>query len=272
MLDQSQAHAPSEGDAGDMLHVGDSSARTRRGGFYLPVPAKFALVLVLAALWTTASVWLSLPWLGELSKTFGFWFAVVSITFIAYVPGFMNAFLVGSILGDRRPVRRVPASYPDLCVLVACYNEQDNIADTLVSLSRQDYPGRIEVVAIDDGSTDDTLAIARAEAARLSTDRISMRVLALPRNGGRVGDFSGRRTTPPVAQRRQSRSRSPIAANGSTIVPDTPGGRRSEVSRTSLAFSPKMARSSFSSGVSVVSPLGVTLPTNTSPGCTSAPT
>ena len=27
MLDQSQAHAPSEGDAGDMLHLGDSSAR-----------------------------------------------------------------------------------------------------------------------------------------------------------------------------------------------------------------------------------------------------
>ena len=35
----------------------------------------------------------------------------------------------------------------------------------------------------------------------------------------------------------------------STIVPDTPGGSRSEVSRTSLAFSPKIARSSFSSGV-----------------------
>ena len=39
-----------------------------------------------------------------------------------------------------------------------------------------------------------------------------------------------------------------------------------------LAFSPKIARSSFSSGVSVVSPLGVTLPTSVSPGLTSAPT
>ena len=35
----------------------------------------------------------------------------------------------------------------------------------------------------------------------------------------------------------------------STIVPATPGGTRSEVSRTSEAFSPKIARSSFSSGV-----------------------
>ncbi len=57
----------------------------------------------------------------------------------------------------------------------------------------------------------------------------------------------------------------------STTVPETPGGRRREVSRTSEAFSPKMARNSFSSGVIGLSPLGVTLPTRMSPGSTSAP-
>jgi hypothetical protein len=51
----------------------------------------------------------------------------------------------------------------------------------------------------------------------------------------------------------------------STTVPAMPEGTRSEVSFTSDAFSPKMARSSFSSGVSWVSPLGVTLPTRMSP-------
>ncbi len=57
----------------------------------------------------------------------------------------------------------------------------------------------------------------------------------------------------------------------STIVPCTPGGTRSEVSRTSEAFSPKMARSSFSSGVIGLSPFGVILPHRMSPACTSAP-
>ena len=57
----------------------------------------------------------------------------------------------------------------------------------------------------------------------------------------------------------------------SITVPLVPCSTRSDVSFTSLAFSPKIARSSFSSGVSVVSPLGVTLPTSTSPGLTSAP-
>ncbi len=42
-------------------------------------------------------------------------------------------------------------------------------------------------------------------------------------------------------------------------------GHRREVSRTSRAFSPKMARSRRSSAVSSVSPFGVTLPTRISP-------
>ncbi len=50
------------------------------------------------------------------------------------------------------------------------------------------------------------------------------------------------------------------------IVPDTEFGTRKEVSLTSAAFSPKIARNNFSSGVNCVSPLGVTLPTKISPG------
>ena len=57
----------------------------------------------------------------------------------------------------------------------------------------------------------------------------------------------------------------------STTVPVTPGGRRSEVSRTSVAFSPNIALSSFSSGVIGLSPFGVILPTRMSPDLTSAP-
>src|SRR6185312_455053 len=54
-------------------------------------------------------------------------------------------------------------------------------------------------------------------------------------------------------------------------VPSMPGGTRNELSFTSDAFSPKIARSSFSSGVSCDSPFGVTLPTRMSPTFTSAP-
>ncbi len=53
-----------------------------------------------------------------------------------------------------------------------------------------------------------------------------------------------------------------------TTMPSMPGGHVSDASFTSPAFSPKIARSSFSSGVSCVSPFGVTLPTRMSPGFT----
>ena len=57
----------------------------------------------------------------------------------------------------------------------------------------------------------------------------------------------------------------------STTVPSIPAGTRSELSFTSDAFSPKIARNSFSSGDCERSPLGVTLPTRISPALTSAP-
>ena len=57
----------------------------------------------------------------------------------------------------------------------------------------------------------------------------------------------------------------------SMTLPPSPCGTLSEVSRTSRAFSLKIARISFSSAVSSVSPLGVTLPTSRSPERTSAP-
>ena len=57
----------------------------------------------------------------------------------------------------------------------------------------------------------------------------------------------------------------------SITTPPSPCGTFSEVSRTSRAFSLKIARISFSSAVSSVSPFGVTLPTSRSPEPTSAP-
>jgi biofilm PGA synthesis N-glycosyltransferase PgaC len=163
--------------------VSASVVQTRR--LYVPVRAKFVMVLSGAAAWTVASVYLSIPWLEGLSAVVGLWLALFVITFIAYVPGFMNAFLIGSIVADRRPSRRTVDEFPDVCVLVACYNERDNIVDTLESLARQDYSGRVSVLVIDDGSIDGSLLLARTAAIRLSRQNVRMKVLAMSRNGGK---------------------------------------------------------------------------------------
>ena len=58
----------------------------------------------------------------------------------------------------------------------------------------------------------------------------------------------------------------------SITTPVLPDGNFKDVSRTSVAFSPKIDLSNFSSGLDDVSLYGVTFPTNISPGLTSAPT
>lgn len=152
----------------------------------MPLRVKFVLVLAASLAWMGLSVFLSTRWLHDLSAIVGVWPAVFVIAFVAWVPGFMNAFLIGSILVDRRPPRRHVDRLPDVCVLVACYNEAANVRDTLASLARQDYMGNVEVVVIDDGSTDGTLALARECARKLSRPGLAIRVLAQPRNGGKA--------------------------------------------------------------------------------------
>ncbi|MCD6025520.1 MAG: hypothetical protein K0R08_39 [Solimicrobium sp.] len=102
------------------------------------------------------SIWLSLPWYRELSQVIGTLAAYYLITFIAIIPGFINAFVVASLLFDKRPIIRANCVFPPVTVLIAAYNEENSIADTLECLFKQEYPAEIHVVAIDDGSIDKT--------------------------------------------------------------------------------------------------------------------
>lgn len=126
---------------------------------YLSVRAKFALALLLACLWTALSIWLSERWVHDLATVTDWPFALIAIAFIAYVPGFMNAFLIVTLLLDRRPPLRPVAAFPGVTILVAAYNEAAAIRDTLSSIARLDYAGPVEVLILNDGSTDDTAAI-----------------------------------------------------------------------------------------------------------------
>lgn len=154
---------------------------------YLSVPAKFTLALVLAFTWTALSIWLSQRWLNDLAAVTSWAFALIAIGFIAYVPGFMNAFLLGTLLFDRRLPRIRPPSYPAISILVAAYNEAAAIRDTLTSLAAQTYPGDYEILVLNDGSTDATVALAQQAIRELSFPaNATVRVLDYPVNAGKA--------------------------------------------------------------------------------------
>lgn len=138
---------------------------------YIPIRVKFLLALLAAVAWMGLSIWLSLLWLNDLGQLVGKPSALFLVAFIAYVPGFMNAFLIFSLLLDRRPPRSRMPHLPAISVLVPCYNETKAVADTIISLARQNYLGDMEFLIIDDGSTDLTVETAQNAIAQLPRDR-----------------------------------------------------------------------------------------------------
>jgi len=64
-------------------------------------------------------------------------------------------------LASRRPSYR-PGYHPDVSVVIPAYNEAAGIAATVRSMATSQYRGRIEIVVVDDGSTDNTAAVARS--------------------------------------------------------------------------------------------------------------
>lgn len=62
----------------------------------------------------------------------------------------------------RRRHREMPAAWhPRVSVVVPAYNEAKVITKTIGSLLAQEYPGELEIIVVDDGSPDDTSAVAR---------------------------------------------------------------------------------------------------------------
>ena len=150
-----------------MASLADAPSR-ERPRIYIPVSVKFGIAVFAALSWMMLSILLSRPWMESLSQVTHWLFALFAITFIAYVPGFMNTFLTVSLLLDRRPRRKQPEAYPGVTVLVAAYQEEAGIGGTLESIARDSYPGPLEVLVLNDGSTDGTGEIAANAIARLS--------------------------------------------------------------------------------------------------------
>lgn len=137
-----------------VIAVADRQRRRR----YMPVRVKFLLTLLVSFGWAGFSLYLATPWIRELGHIIGPTGANLVIWGVAILPGFMNAFLVAGLLADRRPARTWAGPFPGITILVAAYNEESSILGTLDSIARQDYPGPVQVLVINDGSRDSTMA------------------------------------------------------------------------------------------------------------------
>lgn len=122
---------------------------------------KFSIAVGLATLWTSLCFYLSIPWIRDLAHYVTLIPSVIIIFSIALLPSYMYMFLILNYLFDRRKVLFEHKGKPFISILIAAYNEEKCIGKTLRSLKKQDYAGEIEIILIDDGSSDETIKIAQ---------------------------------------------------------------------------------------------------------------
>ena len=89
---------------------------------------------------------------------------------LLFISLYFEVFLLVAFLERRfqspRPLATRPnAELPRVAIIVPCYNEARTLGGTLHSLLSLDYPHeKLEILVVDDGSTDKTLAIAESFA------------------------------------------------------------------------------------------------------------
>ncbi|MBS1890707.1 MAG: glycosyltransferase family 2 protein [Actinobacteria bacterium] len=150
-----------------------------RREIYVRLPLKIVAVFALALTWAGVSLWISIPWIEALGESITLPLAAIVVAGIAIIPGYLNANLAASLLIDRPPPLRFDLAFPAITVVIACFEEEATIEETLDYLLRADYPGALRVIVADDGSSDRTVEIARRRAGR---DR-RVTVLELPHGG-----------------------------------------------------------------------------------------
>jgi biofilm PGA synthesis N-glycosyltransferase PgaC len=88
---------------------------------------------------------------------FLFWFSTIAIlyTYVGYPAGIWLLARLRRLKTARAPIT------PSVSVVLACHNEEANIAARLRNLAESDYPaGLLEIVVVSDGSNDRTVELA----------------------------------------------------------------------------------------------------------------
>lgn len=134
----------------------------------IPALAFAALLAALVPLVQLKAVNVSLFWLHPLANAYGLLVSTFIVSRLALA------------LFYRPP--RDTGHRPTVTAVVACKNEGASIRRTLECLFRSEYPSdRLEVVAVDDGSTDDTLEEMKLAAAQYP----SLKVISFRHNRGK---------------------------------------------------------------------------------------
>jgi poly-beta-1,6-N-acetyl-D-glucosamine synthase len=138
--------------------------------YYLNVNSKFIISLVIALLWTIFCILISVNWIIDIANLTNLALSLIIITCIAYIPGYLNIFLVVSLLLDRQKSLLDNDADDDVTIVIPAYNEEKNIYNTLSYISKQTYKGKISILVVDNNSSDNTISEVKRAKVDMGLD------------------------------------------------------------------------------------------------------
>ncbi len=122
--------------------------------------AIFFVSFLIASLWFGFSIILNTQWIQDISSYVPYPFAFIAVLGIAILPGFIYVFLLLTLTFFK--TESAPhhlTLHPNLSILIAAYNEEHYIKTTIEKILATRYEGTLEIIVINDGSTDRTREI-----------------------------------------------------------------------------------------------------------------
>jgi biofilm PGA synthesis N-glycosyltransferase PgaC len=157
----------------DIATTGELAGSLRRESL-MP---RFLVANLGALVFAAGATLFALSWIDSLAAALTLPVAIIVVFFIAIIPGYLNVFLLLSLLSYRQKPLDTDVDYPPVSILIAAYNEEETLPDTLRSIEKQDYPAEVELIVVDDGSADGTLNYLR------SIQRPGLQVISIPHQG-----------------------------------------------------------------------------------------
>lgn len=109
---------------------------------------------------------------------------ILFLLFVSFIGIYLNVWFLLMTFGHKSKLkeRKKAIKFPTISVLIPAYNEARNLPKALNSLINLDYPkNKLEVIVIDNGSTDDTLKVAKR--FKLNRCKLKIRIFSLPVRG-----------------------------------------------------------------------------------------
>lgn len=119
------------------------------------------LVFIISLFYLILATYININWINEIAAYFGYPFAIYLVVFVALIPGFIYIFTLISILIIKRKKQNNIKSNCNITILIPVYNAMKSIEKTIESILCQKYCGKINIIVIDDGSTDESLEILK---------------------------------------------------------------------------------------------------------------